>query len=610
MKRKITLLVKICAIFSLLLCFLITGYGQAASKCFKLDKIKKLYSSTFVELNSTLFQENWEIVSNSNRAPFVFGNDTLMYDNFSQWKFELSIEKWFLSLYRKQGLQSILTLQTSKICYETIETELKNSKSVTIQNVEDPIQNLSIFHIQQGLDIVFAAHKTQPQYLIIVCDYAQVDLLIKAYIAEKESYAKILQEQKQAIQTALEQAELLRNQEHYAEAIVSLEQVMDQPYFERDELILLSAEVKNSMTILKKELNQQKYQHYWQLANKAFENEQYTLSKEYLLQAQQFDATSQTILQKIEEIDKIEAMLIVRKDSTFNYARYNKSICNEFQTTIFKQLRNYFLTIDAGDVDFSYTLSTDTLGKNTSVYQVDMFSLHPAAKSTLPTDNYESWSSILNTLVQKPIPAVQIDRLFVNTASTFKHHASWKTSFIKAKYGVKKIKFSPYSIAVSDKNKLKSYFAGEQSPPNGKYTIEKKEIKYQDSLYKTLTLKKLYSVGPEAMAYSMLFPGAGSLAATQGKKGWAALSTFIVFAGAGAAGWIVANKLEQKGTTYANFVRWASWGCLGVGGVIYISDIFVALKRGIDNAKKSRAIKATLKENAIPIQDFPQQIEF
>ena len=598
--------------FFMLLIFPIIGHGQAVFKCFNLEKIKKIYASTFMEINSMLFHENWEIVSNTNQIAFVLGKDTLIYDNFSQWKFELSVDKWLVSQYRKKGLDPVLVIQTSKNCYETIESDLKKNNAIVQKTLEDSIQHLQIFHIQQGMDIIFSLHNNRKLYLITVCNYAQIDSLIQLQITEKKEYEITLREQQKHIQMAINQVDSLRNVEDYAAAIFISEQTISLPFFERGELVEEAQEMINKMEIVKKEFQIKTFNTHLQLADTAFAKEHYAVAKEHLLQAQEIDPDSHIVIQKMKEIEKIESMFIIRKDSIFNYQFYHKSICDSNQISIFNKLRNYFLNFDEGDVDFTCTLSTDTLGKNSSSYQINMFSLRPTSKASFPIDTEDTWALFLDTLTQiRPVPPVKIDYLYVNAATTFPHHSSWQSSNIKV-FNRKKIKFSPQIIPDSEKRILENYFTNNGSLPNGNYTIEKKDITYQDSLYKTFVLKKLYTVGPEAMLFSMLCPGAGSLAATQGKKGWGTLSTSILFLGVGITGITLSESWAKKGTydtKVTNAVKYASYGSFAVSGVIYFSDIFVALKRGIKNLEKSRALKAKLKEPPLYIQDFPQQIE-
>lgn len=559
-----------------------------------------------------LWNENWEIITNATQTPFVFGNDTLLYDNFSQWKSDLLIDNWLVSQYRKTGLEPVLVLQVSKTCYETIESELQKNKSITQITVEDVVQRLRIFQVKEGMDIIFPPRKHREPYILIVGNYTQINALIKAQNAEREEYEQTLQNQQQFIQTAMDQIDSLRNVENFEAAILVLQQTLNQDFIEKEELIIEFQEAHNKMEVVRKELDSKKFNDYLQLANSDFEAENYAMAKIHLDKAQQIKPTSEIVLQKKKEIEKIESMLVTRKDSTFNYMFYNKTICNEIKNDIFKKLRNYGLSISAGDVKFAYTLHTDTLGQNISSYQVNMFSLRPIANTTSLIDTEETWSLFLETLItDRPIPAVKIDYLHVNAATTFQSQFSWKSSVVKVSNGGK-IKFSPQNIPSAEKRKLETFFQNNPSFPSGKYAIEKKKIMYQDSLYTTLALKKVSTVGAEAMVYSMLFPGLGSVLATQGKKGKGIMASSLVFYGIGGAGFLLAKQLEKSGnldSNQANIMRYGAWGSIAVGGVIHFSGIFVALKQGVDNWKKSRALKIKLKENAIYIQEFPEQIE-
>jgi len=597
-------LLKICSFF-VALSFPIQGYCQTSS-CFTLDKVKKIYASTFLEINSMLYQENWEITVNANQTHFVFGNDSVLCDNFSQWKYDLSAEKRVLSLYRTKGIDPILLLQTSKNCYETLESSLsKNNQKIE----EDAVRRLKIIRVKKGMDFIFSSPNNPQSYLIIVCNYTQLDSLIKAQIAEKNNYEMVLYEQRKFIQTTIEQADSLKNVNHYAAAILVLKQALNQPFLERDELIGEIPGIKNLIDTMEKEWEIKKFNAYCQLADSAFAKENYALAKENWLQAKQINRNAPEISQRLEEIAKIESMLITRKDSVFNYKFYNKSTCENIQSSIFRKIKGFFLNLDAGNFNFNFTLSTDTLKQNLSSHEINSFLLSSGTKPFSFIDYREPWSLFLDSLIQSPsILPVKINNLYVNTSTVFQYHSSWKTELTKVISGVKKIRIVPKNIPAEDTRIIKEYFKNDWTLPNGEYTIERKNILFQDSSFSTLTLKKYYVVGPEAIAYSMLLPGAGSLAATQGRKGWAALSTFIGFTGLAIAEIVWANTLKPG--PIKNAIKYVSYGTFGISGVIYICDMFIALKHGMDNLKKSRALKEKLNENYIYLQEFPQQIEY
>jgi len=422
----------------ILLCFTCIGYGQTVSKCFNLEKIKKIYAATYIEINSMLFQESWEIVANANQTPFILGNDTVMYDNFSQWKFELSVNKWTLSQYRTKGIDPVLVLQTSKSCYETIESDLQKKNSIPQKIIKDSVRYLHIFQIREGMDIIFLLHNNSQPYQIIIGNYRQLDSMISSRIIEKEKYVEILQAQQQLIQTTMEQADSLKNMDDYLTAINVLKQLMNQPFITREELIGEVREVNNKIHTIQKEFDTKRFNSFVQFAEDAFVEEKFAVAKENLLKAQQIDFTSEIVLQKLKEIEKIESMYVIRKDSIFNYFHYQKPVCDTIQNIVFGRVRDLFLGTDAGDIKFSFTLFTDTLGKNLSFYQIDTFSLRSASKSFIFKDTKETWALFLDTLTKiRSIPAVKIDYLFVNAATAFQHQSSWKSSFDKVTYGGK-----------------------------------------------------------------------------------------------------------------------------------------------------------------------------
>ena len=578
------------------------GSAQAVSNCFSLEKIKKMYTSTFLEINSMLFQENWEITGNATRVPFVLGNDTLLFENFSQWEYSLSVDKWVVSLYRKSEFSPVLNFQTSKTCYKNIKLNLEKNNAISRKTIADSTQNLQVFQLQPKMDIVFSSRNN----VITVCNYAQLDSLIKIQIAENEKNKSILHNKQQLIQDVMEQADTLRNRENYEAAIEVLEQLMQEPFLGKEEMIEEAYRVNTKIAALKKELDVQNFNRYLKIANSAFEAEDYTTAKAYLFQAQQINNASPAVLDKLKEIKKIETMYITRKTSLFDYRLYQKNTSETIENTLYKKIKGYISGIDAGDIKFSYTLFTDTLPQNRSYYQIDTFSLRNNTQSLTPLDNKESLSLLLDKLIiRQPIPAVKIDYLYVNAATDFDYKFSWKSSRVKVNYNGKKIKISPHNTPSVEENTLKDYFRGSSNFPNGKYSIEKKKIFYQDTTYTTLALKKCYSVGPEAMVYSLLFPGLGSLMATQGKKGGGILTTSVLFYGIGIAGFLLQDKIEILREN-KDITKYASWGAIGVGGIIHFGGIFAGLKQGMKNHRKAKILKEQLKENAIYIQEFPQ----
>ena len=593
----------------LLLCFPVMGFGQATSKCFSFERIKKMHNSSFIEINSMLYQENWGIVVNTNETPFVFGEDTVMYDNFSQWKFELSVDKLLVSLYRKKDMSSVVVLQTSKTCYEAIESDLQKRTSVIRTSVDRSSHHINVYHILKGMDIIFSSQKNRQPYHIIICNYQQLDSLIKVQNAEKEEYEEILRTQREFIQTSYFKADSLQKFKDYESAIRVLNQVIEQPFANREEFAETIYDIQDKIDDLKREYNLKLFNTHIQAADRAFSNEKFAEAKTHLLKAQKIDSMHHDVLKKIKEIELIESMLLVRKDSVFNYSLYNKSESEAVRSFIFNRLQKYIMKMSSGDILFSYTLKTDTLKNNLSFYQVDRFTLNATPKLISQLETKETWSQMLDSLlVLRSLPAVKINNLYVNAETDFQNQLSWNVSFDKVYFGGKKIKILPRKMPPMEKTIIENYFSGNDFLPNGEYTIEKKKVMYQDRSFSALSLKRFYSVGPEAMVYSMLYPGAGSLAATHGKKGWGALSTFTVFTGLAVTSIVIAKSFKPG--TAKDALTYTSYGLFGVSGVIYICDMFIALKRGIDNMKKTQVLKSKLENNTIFIQDFPQQIEY
>ena len=440
------------------------------------------------------------------------------------------------------------------------------------------------------------------------CQISPTDPISNEQIADMEEYEEVLQEQQQLIQAALFTADSLRDIDDFEAAILILEELRNQSFIERDEWFDERLEVENRIDILKKEYSAQQFNSHVQLAEKAFSKEKYAEAKEHLLAAQQIDPSSQNVLDKLKEIGRIESLLAIREDSLFNYSLYNKPVGNAIQAAIFKKMKNYIKSMSAGDIHLSYTLKTDLTGENRSYFQINSFLLFPPPKYDYLIDTQENLELFLDSLIIAPsIPAVKIERLLVNAATTYENQASWKSTSNKITYGGKNLKVSLHHFTRNEKNALKEYFSSNSSLPIGSYTIDKKELMYQDTLHTAMVLKKFYTVGPEAAAYSMLLPGAGSLAATHGKKGWGALTSFIIFTGAGTSVFLLAKQMKPGKTQ--DIVKYVAYGSFGISGVIYIADVFVALKRGMDNLKKARVLQAKLNENNIYIQKFPPQFD-
>ena len=594
----------ICCSLIFMFLFTVTGFGQTSPKCFNLEKIKKIFTSSFIEVNSLLNQDNWEAVSNTNETPFVFGHDTVMFDNFAQWKLELSSDKWLVSQYQKKELASVIVVKTSKNCYDNLESDLQKKKIVSKK-----IPDYNIYSFQKGMDIIFSTLINEQSYQIIVCNYKQLDSVILMQIAENMEYKEILYEQRYAVRTALLKVDSLRKIEAFEPAVLFLTEFLNQPFFDRKELTSEKIEVENMIEILKKENSVKQFNSHVQLADNAFSKEKYADAKVHLLAAQKIDPNSQDVLNKLKEIKRIESVFEIREDSLFNYSLYNKPTSEAIQSVIFKQLKSYIKSMSAGNVHFFYTLQTDTMGENRSYYQVNTFSLVSPPNYNFQVDTRENLEAFLDSvLIFSSIPAVRVERLLVNAATAYQNQASWKSTLCKLTYPGEKPKISLRQFTRDEKSILKEYFSTNSSSPKGIYDIDKKILTYKDTLFTAMSIKKFRTVGPEAAAYSMLLPGAGSLAATYGKKGWGALSSFVIFTGIGTSVYLLADKAMKPGKT-RDIVKYISYGSFGISGVIYIADVFIALKRGLDNVKNSSALRMKLNEEPVYIQEFPPQFE-
>ena len=81
------------------------------------------------------------------------------------------------------------------------------------------------------------------------------------------------------------------------------------------------------------------------------------------------------------------------------------------------------------------------------------------------------------------------------------------------------------------------------------------------------------------------------------------MSTFLIFGAGSLVCWYYSDKLSDNPTTTdkAKWLKYGSYACVGVAGVIYISDVINAFVKGIKNMKNSKALRKSLKEGGIEV---------
>jgi tetratricopeptide (TPR) repeat protein len=599
-------------IFGVIL-FLCIGKGTEGKaqfhECLTKNKMVELYQSPMEVVGGDMFGNKWteEEFCNERNQKFIYQKDTLLFCKM-KWKSLVKlIEVSFTYYYscEQDTISNIIELTaTESNCYNTILNQVtEEMKKTPYSFSEEKDENLRsrIYNIHGKYAIIFIERlKGTPSYTVRICNLAQLEQFsanIKNEQIEKNKKIKYVED-------AFKRYENLVESGNYDDALHTVESLLgiipeynDMIAAKKEEIWALRREKK-----IKDRLNE---------GNNYYRNNQFEEAKECYKQVLNLTLLKHPEAERMLDSIDLKMKIMNSRDTIIHtYRNLRQAAFSSLTETISQNINKFIDSTKKGELKLTLLINFDIQQKNTSSIEI-------VYDETL--DKYDTYIKRLQLLDLSTLSPPLIYNIAVNAADTLiMPLLRWNSEQITV---VRKFKKPPTIWAKKDfgrfQDTIQSNFNKKSYEATGRYTFVVKtkcvfDANYENikAKYTDISLKKFYTVGPEAMLYSMICPGAGNLAATQGTKGWGALFTTLIFAGLGSAAMLQTQThylpIDAQNDRYIQYGAYASFG---IAGIIWTVDIFKALYRGCKNLNLSKDLRRDLRKGEQSIVSEPVVIE-
>lgn len=576
--------------FSKLLFFFLCFFGssgafsQNSSGCLSNNQLIKISKGAISEISTLLNNEKWLLISNEVNVPLFIGQDTLDY-NLAIWQYSLGYEETFIYLFYKDKISNYIEYKTNEACYNDLMDFCKLNYGADSQKFSDNNAVQINFKKSSDLNIIFAnTNDNHPRFSVYYCNKNQIDSLINV---KKSIRLKAEEEAKQRLATVVHGiavSDSLRKLDMLDEALSSLATV-------HGLMPSLDKQIEVKMDNLKSEIILKKITQLTSEGEQLFVKRDLVAAKKIFKEILLLDSKNETANKRISQIDKMLDVLSSRSLMMYDYGILNPDAYQNIVRQLTEELNFNVSQFPAGQLNFNFNILFDTAGKNLSFYEI----LHSSVSN---------FNLLLSSLSQNSLlEPTQKEGILVGSKSFIPVNLNWNTSEVEIKKKKSKINITP-DRGFGLRDDFISDYMADSTMPRGHYYFDVKNKTLNSGMqFSDIKLKKYKTTGPEAALYSMLMPGAGTLAATQGRKGYAALSTFLFFGAGSLVCWYYSNKLsgDAASANNAKWLKYGSYACVGVAGVIYVSDVINAFAKGIKNRKSSKALRKALKEGPIEV---------
>ena len=576
--------------FCLLFCLFGTAAGQVSGGCLKTDQIYQIYLSNVNSVGVIMDYEKWLPVLENKNDRFIVDGDTVRFASKS-WKYTMSYDDIFLKFYWNDSLYSnMLELQVAEDCYDFVRQQIEKECSRVATESDS---SKTTYKKNSLCSIVFwKSGGIKPTYHIRYYNPDEITREIDR-IKERQQYEIELQRRRLlAVQTALDKADSLRHLEQYEIAIVGLKSVLGMvPSYDQ--------EVKRKISIIEVEIRNKKVKNLLIEGDQLLAIRRYNEARLQYNEVLKLEPNNETALSSLAQLDRIDAVLKARKTTIYDYSQLNptpyKTLLDQLQIGLNKHVDGSA----TGRLRFKMNVAFDTLGINRSEW------VYYPESDPMPT--------FMEPLLMSPyLTSTRLEGVAVSSLTSRDFLIWWNTRDViaqKKKNG--RIVVGDGRLMASTAEIVSKQLAKDEFPI-GRYSLYVKEKAVDNNQFHNVSLYKYKTVGPEAMLYSMLWPSAGTLAATHGSKGWTAFVTFPLFVGAGITSYIFYKQQQDKylkepeGSRrqplyqkQANRWKWSAIICASASAVIYLGDVITALTYGCKNRKISRDMRETLKAHDI-----------
>ena len=615
-------LFRTCFLLFILICtYRAMGQEQNFDGCLSHAQLYKLYSGDVQSMGQMMGRQRFFMVSNENNTSFVWGNDTLQL-SLCNWQFSQGFNDIYVNAFYKEGFYNIVEYNTTADCANKL---LKECKEIYMEqydenedlrtfdsiatpntfNISKPDKQTSqlTFDFNEGHRIVFPEErKGNGQFLIQCYNPDNLQQLILDSKAQQEQLGIARQIKEQSILKNMAAADSLAQLGSYPEAILLLEEVYDllPEYMGRVDIQLGN---------IKKQYKEQKIKNYTEEGDRLYKNGDYERAKEMYAKVLKEDLNNQNATERISNINKKLDILQQRGQVTYEYSESNPQQYSDFRNALENELNQLVNSTDNGSLRMDFSIIFDTMGINQSFYNIISFNTISVERNLPVLQN--RMSSLLGHSALQPSYREEIP---IRSASIFNIDLGWGSySQIIVKKRKKIVNKSLYPINPVVEDKL----ANDPQMHYGTYHFLTKYKHCNNKNFQDISLTKSKTVGGEAFFYG-LFPGLGTLIATQGKEGAACMALSLVFYGGAVASYVLYKDYKKKYdetsatldekeakslNTKKDICKWAAIGGVSIGGSIQLGGMIKAMVRGIQNKKASKELRQALKNEPIDIQN-------
>ena len=587
-----------CVIVLVLLFFFIgfSATAQHSEKCIGKELYKDIYPKNLAEISNILTKNQWLLLSNETNTPLIIDQDSLFF-NLAIWKNTVTSEEHYLYLYYKNTYSHYLELTTNKHCFEQLLSHTRLSYGKGEEVITDSSKIKNSYQISADLNVVFTQQSGNPKTYTITCfNSRELDSLV---VWEKDwriAQEALKRKKEEEIKKSIALSDSYLKKEEYETALTVLDTLSDIP----QELLSL---VREKKTRIKDLIKRVKIADLTTAGEALFENKDYHASLRKYEEVLALDKKSETANIRISQITKILEVLSSRSTTLYEYQIINPDNYYMFKNRLIEVLNQGVNYYPSGKLIFKYNIHFDTLGEDKSHYEW--------VENTLSQSDFSieelSQSSLLRPSYKESV--------LVASQSVFNVDVRWGSFDYTIRKTAEKLKPVSSKIKIEKENAISTYLNSIESP-KGKYFFAVKEKSLgQQQLFADISLMKYKVVGPEAMLYSMMVPGLGTMLATQGDKGLGVMISVFALAGGGVGSLFYSKHLSSKAENqkigdpakYDKMIRnskifeYGGYSLFTIGGAVHLSDIINAIVKGSKNLNASKELRKALKQAPVEI---------
>ena len=359
---------------------------------------------------------------------------------------------------------------------------------------------------------------------------------------------------------------------------------------------------------IKKQYKEKRIRTYTEKGEKLYNAGDYNGALEMFSNVLKEDINNKNAKERIDKINRKLNILNQRGQITYEYSESNPQNYRDFREALENELNQLVDNTNDGTLDLAFSIIFDTTGINQSFYNILNFNTIAVDKN-LPILQ----SRMSNLLGHRSLQPSSREDIPIRSASTFKINLDWNSyEQLVIKKRKKIVNQSSYALNPLIEDVLhddpRMYF--------GKYYFNIKSKSCNDQAYHDISLTKYKTVGGEAFIYG-LFPGLGTLIATQGKEGATCMALSLICYGGAATSFVfykdfkkkydetaatLSEKEEKNLRTKRDVCKWSSIAGVSIGGTIQLGGMIKAMVRGIQNKKHSKELREALQNEPLEIK--------